>query len=203
MEEYLAWLNSDRRVRELHFKLSLFFAKVRGKFSYLRTTGLTELINFVKGLKDDELKFFLRLQDVQEENVCHLVFKTLVIPICDAAQLTKESKQELYLALELLQGVCLLHHPSKKVAADLNAIPLLQELLERDQPQIQVAALECLLAVLVDCDDHQQFFRDNKGIDKVTAILRQKKCKERRKVKMRRVPGVFNTIFCRWWCWRK
>eukprot|EP01120_Amphizonella_sp_Union-15-10_P002094 TRINITY_DN1223_c0_g1_i1.p1 TRINITY_DN1223_c0_g1~~TRINITY_DN1223_c0_g1_i1.p1 ORF type:complete len:246 (+),score=33.25 TRINITY_DN1223_c0_g1_i1:59-796(+) len=182
MEDYLAWLNSDRRIREMHFQLSLYFAKVRGKPCSLRVQGLTDLILFVKSLKEDDLKFFQRFQDVEDENICKMVFKEIVIP-CNEGSLSVQSRQELYLGLELIQGVCLLHFPSKTVAADHDAVKLLLELLDKDYPQIQVASLECLLSILVDKEDLQRNFRDSKGIDKVTSVLRQKTAKKEVRLK--------------------
>jgi hypothetical protein len=74
-EDYNIWLNSDRKHREMHFQITVALAKIRGKFSYLRIEGLSELAAYLRSLKEEDYEIFCRLQDVRENNIAQHIMK--------------------------------------------------------------------------------------------------------------------------------
>ena len=81
--------------------------------------------------------------------------------------------QEKQKALEILQGVFLLHPASKlTVVEDNNGIKVLLDLLE--VPQLQLSVLETFLTLLVDEQKTQKAFTQQKGIAKILQIATQK-----------------------------
>jgi hypothetical protein len=56
-------------------------AKIRAKFSYLRLEGMTELIQFLRSLKEEDYECFCLLQDVEENNVALHIMKVILFSI--------------------------------------------------------------------------------------------------------------------------
>jgi hypothetical protein len=72
-------------------------------------------------------------------------------------------------------GCLLIHPPSKTIAAiECQGLEIMLRYLEHPFSSVQIAALETLLSMLVDCDQVQSEFRKMKGIDRVVALLKNK-----------------------------
>jgi hypothetical protein len=173
-EEYHAWLNADKKNRDWHFQVNCSLAKLKSKFSYLRLEGMTELLNILRSLKDEEYDEFARLQDVVEENIAINIIKNILEP-----SKTKSDRSitttELTTALDLLQGACLVHFGSKRVAAiDYNGLDWMIEYMEGANLSLQLASLDVILAFMTDNDDVQVEFRNRKGMTKMLGLLKKK-----------------------------
>jgi hypothetical protein len=183
-DEYHAWLNAEKKNRDWHFHVNCSLAKLKSKFSYLRLEGMTELLNTLRSLKDEEYDEFSRLQDVVEENIAINIVKNILEP-----SKTKSDRSitttELTTALDLLQGACLVHHTSKKVAAlDYNGLDWMIEYMEGANLSLQLAALDVILSFMVDNDDVQAEFRNRKGMAKMLAMLKKKDEKKEVRIKI-------------------
>jgi hypothetical protein len=127
MDEFLKWLNSDRVNREIQISLETSLTKLKNSHNAVREEGVDELVHLVRGLKDARLEAFLTLQDIQEFNVAQSVMNAMM----DKNFPTPFRADALVGALDILQGCCLLHYPSKGlVGIDNRAIKLMLSRLE-------------------------------------------------------------------------
>ena len=106
-------------------------------------------------------------------------------------KITNISAQEKLKALEILQGIFLLHPISKEVVVENNGIKVFCQRIALeftkkkvlfdflDIPQFQLPTLETLLTWLVDSETTQKVFVHNKGVDKIMSVaLTHKTTKE-------------------------
>jgi len=187
-DAYYAWLNSERRHRELHFRVNFLLAKLRSKFSYVRIEGLTELGELLRSFsRDEDFEAFSRLQDTYDDNVAYQIFRKILEPTITNKHQKAEraiSTTELMLALDVLQGCFLLHYYSKKIVSlTCHALELMLDYLDSPSGTIQIAALDVLLAMMVDSEAIQREFLEKNGIKKVVALMKQKGVKKETRMK--------------------
>lgn len=127
MDSFLTWLNSDRTNREIQESIDNAFKKLKSTNNHTREDGIEDLVQLVRNLKDHRLDAFLILQDVQEFNVALSVMHAMT----DKNSPVPLRADALVGALDLLQGCCLMHYPSKGlVGIDNRAIKLMLSRLE-------------------------------------------------------------------------
>jgi hypothetical protein len=107
-DDYRTWLNSDRKKREIHFRVSVGLAKMDAKFSYLRLEGLNELSDFLRSIKEEDYGIFCHLQDIQENNLALHIMKKISEHSAPKSMRKPEtsliSTTERLAAMDLLQG---------------------------------------------------------------------------------------------------
>ncbi len=86
------------------------------------------------------------------------------------------STNELADALDVIQGCCLLHYPSKElIGVQCQGVKLLLDhVLSQQSVSVQLAALDCLLALMVDCNEVQNEFHAHKGLKTLVDLLKLK-----------------------------
>jgi hypothetical protein len=86
------------------------------------------------------------------------------------------SANELTDALDVVQGCCLLHYPSKQlIGVQCHGVAQLLEYVTSPQSvHVQLSALETLLALMVDCVEVQNEFHAHKGLKTLIDLLKLK-----------------------------
>lgn len=75
--------------------------------------------------------------------------------------------------LRLLRGVCLLHRPSRQVFNNEKHLTLLLQGIKHKNPEVQVASIETLVAVLVRQVEAIRRFEQLKGLKLVSDVFKQ------------------------------
>jgi len=151
--------------------LDINFEKIRDKYSYIRIEGLNGLLRLVHTLGEQEMSVFLQLQDQHDINVSVNVVTCLLHSTCALGE-------EKEVALELLQGLWLLHPASKDFVSSIGTLDTLLKLIEgaqtvqKDKKIAQVwragelvASLDALISIMVDHQFLQKSFLDGQGIE--------------------------------------
>lgn len=86
------------------------------------------------------------------------------------------SANELSDALDVVQGCCLLHYPSKQlIGVECHGVKQLLEYATSPQSvHVQLSALDTLLAVMVDCVEVQNVFHAQQGLKTLIEQLKHK-----------------------------
>jgi len=181
---YYSWLNQDRRNRELQFQLTCWIAKLRTKHSYVRIEALTEMLAFMRTMTEEDQEAFIRLQNSMDENLAYQIWNNVLDPKANQPppHKSKESEarvistSEIVDALEVVQGCCLLHYPSKQlIGVECQGVKvLLEHVTSAQSVHVQLSALDTLLALMVDAEEVQQLFHAQQGLKALIELLKHK-----------------------------
>jgi len=167
--DFQKWLTEERKVRELRYQLTKAFKKLRSHFSYLRLEGLGHLLGTLKLLTDEDMPRFQLLQQDETLNVIRHVVQLVLSPTLQL--LCPPTTLEKLRGLELVAGACLFDPMSRKTFRFLGGIEATIKYLDHSQTAVQIAAVEAIMAVLIDSSDGQQMFIKNKGFEKTALLL--------------------------------
>lgn len=100
------------------------------------------------------------------------------------------SNIELISILDCIQGICLIHYPSKLCCSDSLEIPTLLTYLVTKDENLLCSVLDTIEAMLIDSSQNQRIFEINAGVEIISNLLRQKKS-ERVMFKCIELIGVY------------
>ncbi|TYJ22282.1 hypothetical protein E1A91_A08G114800v1 [Gossypium mustelinum] len=148
------------------------------------TSAVEELVNSLNKQRIyREVTLALRngLRDVRAEFSFFRVrgFRSLTPPITLFSQTQSiPDLQEVALALRVLEGCCLLHPESTRLAHQHKAIPVLMNVLSTRGVLEQGACLDALISILLDSSANQMDFEACNGIEEVAELIRDKQVDE-------------------------
>mmetsp|Transcript_54434 Transcript_54434/g.90482 ORF Transcript_54434/g.90482 Transcript_54434/m.90482 type:complete len:299 (+) Transcript_54434:62-958(+) len=179
----------EKSRREIRYQLRQGLCKIKGRFSYCRLEGITQLLKLVLVLRDLEMELFAKLQSDPELNVMYHIF-THVLVSTSVSAVSSVSSTEKQLALELVQGCCLLASSCKTSLREMNGMELLLNGLTSGDTAIQVSTLFTLLAAMVDSQPNQKLFL-SKGMETVLSLFKD----SRTQPELRNRCGEFLLLF--------
>lgn len=131
-----------------------------------------------------EVKEFLRLQDSYTFNIVSRISSSLN----RLHQL--QNSQCLIQALETIQGICLLHYPSRQVFSNNHSMTILLNILcESSDPKVQIAGITTLVSIMVREVSNIRKFESSNGLEKLCTVF--KDVKTSKQVKMQLIEFWF------------
>ncbi|KAL6049869.1 hypothetical protein QOT17_020185 [Balamuthia mandrillaris] len=179
-------LHMDRVYRELAYQVDGRRRKILSRFSYLRLEGCQQMQDLMKLIitappEDSLLSIFLELQNDKDRNVTAIFLESVLSPtfIAEVSSLSPVSSREKQTALETMQGLLVLHQPSKEYFAQLDGVSSCLKLLHSEQRSfLGVPCLQVLLSAMIGSDATNRLcFEEEDGYLHLLAILKQRKAK--------------------------
>ncbi|KAJ3273177.1 anaphase promoting complex subunit cdc16 [Terramyces sp. JEL0728] len=133
-----------------------------------RTLGLHSLKAIIVQLAIEEQEVFLISQTSRNCDIQRFLFEIIKQP---KSPLIKGLSQDVISSLNLIQGMALLHYPSKKLVALNQRMNILLSFVATVDQQVLVNVLETLQAVLVDSVENKRIFENNGGLELICSTL--------------------------------
>eukprot|EP00249_Psilotum_nudum_P011289 c23080_g1_i1 orf=47-973(-) len=186
--ELVRSLTNRRLYREVALSLRSGLRDAKADFSFIRIKGLKKLLRFLSSVSksDKTIALFRDSQVDKELQVVPILFEhslpppknSLVLPIdvisCEEPlQITSPpTGQEVALALQVLEGCCLIDRTSRNIASQHKAVKEVIELFSAHGVLEQTACLDALLALMLDCAINQKEFECHHGLQKVAYLMK-------------------------------
>ncbi|KAA8904432.1 hypothetical protein TRICI_005482 [Trichomonascus ciferrii] len=128
-----------------------------------------------------QLKEFLKLQDNYAYNIA-----SRMAPVLDKMETTEQKK----LLLDCLQGLCLLHYPSRKVFSNDRFMTKLVKFLDpNNEPELHIRAINTLVSVMVREVRNIRKFEELDGLLHISTLFKSKEVSK--EVKLRILEFLF------------
>lgn len=180
-------LNKQRLYREITLALRTTLRDATAEFSFLRVKGLGKLLKFLASVVETEnmIELFRETQTFTEFQVVPVLFhysiapsKSGLVPKSDDKSSEEHRKiaspptsNEVALALQVLEGCCLLDRDSRTLAPQYMAIKEIIRLLSDGSTLVQCACLDALIALMLDSLENQKEFERHRGVRKVAELI--------------------------------
>nr|KJB23959.1 hypothetical protein B456_004G122700 [Gossypium raimondii]KJB23963.1 hypothetical protein B456_004G122700 [Gossypium raimondii] len=194
VEELVNSLNKQRIYREVTLALRTGLCDVRAEFSFLRVRGLRFLLKSLRSIaqSDSSITLFSQTQSIPDLQVVPLLFEHSfketedekvgsldhIFSVEPMKVKSPSTDSEVALALRVLEGCCLLHPESTRLAHQHKAIPVLMNVLSTRGVLEQGACLDALISILLDSSANQMDFEACNGIEEVAELIRDKQVDE-------------------------
>ncbi|TYI14422.1 hypothetical protein ES332_A08G119900v1 [Gossypium tomentosum] len=194
VEELVNSLNKQRIYREVTLALRTGLRDVRAEFSFLRVRGLRFLLKSLRSIaqSDSAITLFSQTQSIPDLQVVPLLFEHSfketedeklgsldhIFSVEPMKVKSPSTDSEVALALRVLEGCCLLHPESTRLAHQHKAIPVLMNVLSTRGVLEQGACLDALISILLDSSANQMDFEACNGIEEVAELIRDKQVDE-------------------------
>ncbi|KAL2457715.1 hypothetical protein Adt_46239 [Abeliophyllum distichum] len=192
-------LDKHRLYREVTLALRTGLRDARAEFSFLRVTGLRNILKFLRSVaeSDSTISLFCHSQSIPQLQVVPVLFQHSLKEIDDQRVtsldhifsvepmkiVSPSTDAEVALALRVLEGCCLLHRESTILAHQHKAIPVLMNTLSTRGVLEQGACLDALISIMLDSSANQMDFEACNGIEEVALLIRDKQIEENLRLK--------------------
>ncbi|XP_022723182.1 uncharacterized protein LOC111280234 [Durio zibethinus] len=192
-------LNKQRIYREVTLALRTGLRDARAEFSFLRVRGLRFLLKSLRSIaqSDSSIILFSHTQSIPDLQVVPVLFEHSFketeddrvenldhIFTVEPMKINSPSTDaEVALALRVLEGCCLLHPESTRLAHQHKAIPVLMNVLSTRGVLEQGACLDALISIMLDSSSNQMDFEACNGIEEVAELIRDKQVDENLRLK--------------------
>ncbi|KAL2556272.1 hypothetical protein Fot_01100 [Forsythia ovata] len=192
-------LDKQRLYREVTLALRTGLRDARAEFSFLRVTGLRNILKFLRSVaeSDSTINLFCHSQSIPQLQVVPVLFQHSLKDIDDQRVtsldhifsvepmkiVSPSTDAEVALALRVLEGCCLLHRESTILAHQHKAIPVLMNTLSTRGVLEQGACLDALISIMLDSSANQMDFEACNGIEEVALLIRDKQIEENLRLK--------------------
>ncbi|KAK8340719.1 hypothetical protein V6Z11_A08G118100 [Gossypium hirsutum] len=199
VEELVNSLNKQRIYREVTLALRTGLRDVRAEFSFLRVRGLRFLLKSLRSIaqSDSSITLFSQTQSIPDLQVVPLLFEHSfketedeklgsldhIFSVEPMKVKSPSTDSEVALALRVLEGCCLLHPESTRLAHQHKAIPVLMNVLSTRGVLEQGACLDALISILLDSSANQMDFEACNGIEEVAELIRDNQVDENLRLK--------------------
>ncbi|GLU12057.1 hypothetical protein SLE2022_287660 [Rubroshorea leprosula] len=199
VEELVNSLNNQRIYREVTLALRTGLRDACAEFSFLRLRGLRSLLQSLRSIaqSDSTILLFCHTQSIRELQVVPVLFQHSLketedervtsldhIFSVEPMKITSPSSDaEVALALRVLEGCCLLHPESSRLANKFKAIQVLMNILSTQGVLEQGACLDALISITLDSSANQMDFQACNGIEEVAELIRDKQVDENLRLK--------------------
>jgi hypothetical protein len=181
-------LNKQRLYREITLALRTTLRDAIAEFSFLRVKGLGKLLKFLGSVVESEnmIALFRETQTFTKFQVVPVLFhysiapsKSGLVPKLDDKSSEEHTKiaspptsNEVALALQVLEGCCLLDRDSRTLAQQHMAIKEIVRLLSAGSTLVQRACLDALIALMLDSLENQKEFERHHGVRQVAELVK-------------------------------
>ncbi|KAI7681241.1 hypothetical protein KC319_g1698, partial [Hortaea werneckii] len=139
--------------------------------------------------RDAAFREFFRLQEGFRWNVASRLLETLTT-LMGHPSTSSQTNSLILSTISLLQGILLLHPPSRTLFARQDAMNLLLDLLDPSNPSsIQAQTLLVLVTAMLDCPRNTRAFESLDGLGTVTSLFKSRAT--RQDVKMRTLEFLY------------
>ncbi|XP_021286252.1 uncharacterized protein LOC110417937 [Herrania umbratica] len=192
-------LNKQRIYREVTLALRTGLRDACAEFSFLRVRGLRFLLKSLRSIaqSDSSIILFSHTQSIPDLRVVPVLFEHSLketeddrvgsldhIFSVEPMKINSPSTDaEVALALRVLEGCCLLHPESTRLAHQHKAIPVLMNVLSTRGVLEQGACLDALISIMLDSSANQMDFEACNGIEEVAELIRDKQVDENLRLK--------------------
>ncbi|XVE58327.1 hypothetical protein DITRI_Ditri04bG0161000 [Diplodiscus trichospermus] len=204
-------LNKQRIYREVTLALRTGLRDARAEFSFLRVRGLRFLLKSLRSIaqSDSSIILFCHTQSIPDLQVVPVLFEHSLKETEDDRVVSLDhifsveplkinspsTDAEVALALRVLEGCCLLHPESTRLAHQHKAIPVLMNILSTRGVLEQGACLDALISIMLDSSSNQMDFEACNGIEEVAELIRDKQADENLRY-FKVVAGIFTSTPC-------
>lgn len=181
-------LNKQRLYREITLALRTTIRDATAEYSFLRVKGLGKLLKFLGSVVESEnmIELFRETQTFTEFQVVPVLFHYSIAPSKSGRVPKSDDKSseehrkisslptsnEVALALQVLEGCCLLDRDSRTLAQQHMAIKEIVRLLSAGSTLVQSACLDALIALMLDSLENQKEFERHHGVRKVAELVK-------------------------------
>ncbi|KAJ3322308.1 hypothetical protein HDV06_003202 [Boothiomyces sp. JEL0866] len=157
------WSRIEKIKADLNTRIDNCMKQVDNKTEKLQ--ALKEIIiQFTK----EEQEVFLISQSARNCHIQRFLFEIIKKPKSPLSQI---STKDLISSLNLIQGMALLHYPSKKLVGLNQRMNILLSFVATKDQEVLVNILETLQAVIVDSVENKRIFENNMGLDLICSTL--------------------------------